>query len=581
MNLQIAQTKCWIWRILAAIASGLLLSSAYAPLNWEPVAWVALLPLLFLPFPAKWPERLGIGFLFGYAHFATCLHWLNEVGFCAGYLLALICALFPMLWYGLTSEFAWRLRRCLPAKHIFPGAGILLTYSSWVSTLIGIFAVVSWVALEFLRAHIFTGFPWNLVGISQAYNPPIAGLASYGGVYLVSFVVLLFNFTMAAVVGRVIWSSLRLGGERLMLRFSDAMPWHLLLFLCVVFAGRMLVNRHNAAIEAAFAQERDVATVKALLIQGDIPQCRFWTEADFERALGTYERLTQEGMSQQLPIKPDVVIWPESAVPAPIVKPQYLTRLKALVQKTDVPLLIGALDFRLKPEAKDKDFLSEEDFNDFNSVFLLDKRTHLLYNPHAIRENVYDKMHLVPFGEYVPMGRYFPWLADIIGMGRDLTPGRNVHVFELTEDCRCGVNICFEDAFPEISRRFALAGANLLATVTNDSWYNRSSGAQQHMAHAIFRAIENRRPLLRSGNNSHTCLILPDGKIQGITQEFAQEAICLTPLLEMRPSLSFYTRHGDLFAWLMTVLAIAGVVFMAGANVAERKRNYCAIHGKE
>jgi apolipoprotein N-acyltransferase len=177
----------------------------------------------------------------------------------------------------------------------------------------------------------------------------------------------------------------------------------------------------------------------------------------------------------------------------------------------------------------------------------------------------YDKIHRVPFGEYVPFSRYLPWLVKWIGMGRDLTPGTEHTVFDLPKGVRAGVNICFEDAFAGISRAFVQRGANVLVTITNDAWYAESSGSRQHLLQAVFRAAETRRPLLRSGNNSDTCLIMPDGSITNLLcnpdtgNPFYRGAGVYDVPVWADPPTTFYTRHGDLFA-ILCVLAAVGLV---------------------
>ncbi len=205
------------------------------------------------------------------------------------------------------------------------------------------------------------------------------------------------------------------------------------------------------------------------------------------------------------------VLWPEGALPADLTWPRYVADLKALLTEIDVPLLAGVLDVRYNLQ----NIQAPPDI--FNTLILLEKDAPVLVSPLGDRGQHYDKCHLVPFGEYVPFSKYFPKLPDAIGLGRDMTAGHGPVLLRLEDDKGLahlvGANICFEDAFPEISRRFTCLGAELLMTVTNDCWYKQSAGAKQHLAHAVMRAVENHRPLLRSGNNSDTCLIQDDGTV--------------------------------------------------------------------
>ena len=241
-------------------------------------------------------------------------------------------------------------------------------------------------------------------------------------------------------------------------------------------------------------------------------------------------------------------MWPECAVPAPIEYQPYKAELIKLQQETSTPLLMGALQLRLQPGDS-----NPENANTFNSVLLLDEKAHILA--------IYDKMHRVPFGEYVPFSDLYPWLREAVGLGRDLTPGNVPFVFKLAKGTKAGVNICFEDVFPAISRAFVQKGANMLMTVTNDCWYNHSCGAEQHTAHVVFRAVENRRPFMRSGNNSHTLMVTPAGKIMGqitandsvFTQDYQAYEI---PVFDGWGN-TFYTKYGDVFAYVCAFISTA------------------------
>lgn len=475
---------------------------------------------MIIPTPRKITERLAIGFIFGYVHFATALHWLNEVGFGAGYLLAIICGMFPMLWYCLVSALNWQLKDKRTVS--FPGAGPIFIESQWVLIANVVAQAVLWIAVEYLRSFFCTGFPWDMLGISQFRRLAVAGIAEYTGVYGVSFMIMLANAVIAAELSR----QFRMAA----MPVKRTLPWHfalltlLLVPICIMHSrGRILPPDGTQNIRIA-------------AIQGNIPQCREWSEEEFNEALKVYSELSEKAVKAYSDL--DLILWPECAVPAPFEYQPYKAAVIGLQQRINMPILLGTLKGIPNPEDR-------EDIILFNSAVLLDEHTHIV--------DYYDKMHLVPFGEYTPAGDVFPWLRDIIGMGRDLTPGKDAHVFELKAGVKAGVNICFEDVFSEISREFTNRGANVLMTITNDSWYNRSSGAEQHLSHAVFRAIENRRPILRSGNNSHTCLITPDGSVLGtisnlddgtpFTRSFQAYDV---PVYDW--GTTFYARHGDVFA---------------------------------
>ncbi|MBO4619457.1 MAG: apolipoprotein N-acyltransferase [Victivallales bacterium] len=487
-------------RLGAALLSGLALSCAFAPLEWWWMAWLAFLPLLVLPTPQSRWERLGVGMIFGYSHFATALHWLNTVGFGAGWLLAVYCALYPAVWYYLYSAVLWSLKPReslseeqseteLASAHRAGAALWQLRYR--VAVGVAALAAAIWTALEWVRSWLFTGFPWNQLGISQV-ETIFAFPAWDFGIFFISFLILFTNGLLILAVAFLLHSSRRY------IPLLVSLAW-IVLWVAMLFPLAAASPSHSERLKGT--------TLRILAIQGDVPECRDWNEQIFDMAWNRYADLTREAFRACAENPPDLILWPEGALPAPITYAPYATRLRKLLQELKTPILLGALDIRPQPGDP------PEEAPVFNTAFLLDADSPILANPYADRGEYYDKIHRVPFGEYVPFGKYFPWLVDAIGMGRDLTPGQNYKLFEI-KGVKIGVNICFEDAFPEISRRFAQDGADLLITITNDCWYRQSSGARQHRNHAVFRAIETHRSLLRSGNNSDTCLISKRGWIR-------------------------------------------------------------------
>jgi apolipoprotein N-acyltransferase len=213
-------------------------------------------------------------------------------------------------------------------------------------------------------------------------------------------------------------------------------------------------------------------------------------------------------------------------------------------------MVVGTLDYRAPhANAQPRDYLS------FNAAM------HIVPTPQVQVVEVYDKMHPVPFGEYVPFERTFPVLSNLFGMGRGLTAGRRYSTFSVRPDVRLGPLICFEDVFPEQARGMVLRGANVLLTITNDAWYWETSGSRQHLLNSVLRAVETCRPLVRSGNNSDTCLVLPDGRIVDPLRDpatgspFARRAGVFTvPVYDRLPT-TFYTLYGNLFAVLCAIAA--------------------------
>ncbi len=522
------------WQLPAAFISGLLLALAFPPAGFSYLAWVALIPMLVIPMPKERLPRLLCGLIFGYTHFAMLLNWLNEVGFGAGWLLAIYCAIYPAAWYFLAGSL---FKRLAPADELHPAAGLLHTAHTLRGCLAPLILAALWVALEWIRSWLFTGFPWGFTGISQYGHPSIIRLSAYTGVYGISFLIIMCNCTIAAELCRGAFTFTRIG--------KLCFPLHYVCFGICICLG----------LAPLFVQIPDVPEespmLKVAAIQGNIPQCRSWTQQEYDFAAKTYDELTRKAVAEYDGL--DLVLWPECAVPASMGYQPFMAMLIKLQQKTKIPLLMGAIQNRLPPGEN-----APELVRTFNSVLLLNEKAHVTAG--------YDKMHRVPFGEYVPFGDRLPWLRDAIGMGRDLTPGNTPYVFNLPKGARAGVNICFEDAFPEISRQFTLNGANVLMTVTNDSWYNESCGAEQHAAHVIFRAAENRRPFLRSGNNSHTMMITPAGvsmgQLVGPDSVFTSGFQAYELPVSDEWGLTFYTQHGDVFAHVCTLISAILLLIM-------------------
>lgn len=543
--------SAFLWRAFAAILSGILMSLAFPSPGWNLLAWVGMIPILLMPTPRTLGQTLAVGFIFGYVHFALILRWLNEVGFGAGWLLAIWCALFPMLWYLVASLLNYRLKDEKTA--MFPGAGPLFIKTEWQLILQALLLSALWVATEYLRAKLLTGFPWNQLGISQYRRLSVVALSQYTGVYGVSFIIVLVNCVLAAEISR-------------QLRFfinpqKRPFPWHLALFT-LALAPVCIFNARPSTLPPA-----NTPTIRIAAIQGNIPQCRVWTEEQFREALTTYRDLSLKAVQEHPDL--DLILWPESAVPADMDYPPYHAMLSQLLAQLQKPLLLGTLK-QIQGGAQEESSL-------FNSAYLLGNNLEVL--------GYYDKVHCVPFGEYTPLGDQLPWLREMIGMGRDLTPGKSFHLIELPKGAKAGINICFEDAFPEISREFTRQGANLLCTITNDAWYNQSCGAEQHASHVIFRAVENRRPFLRSGNNSHTCLITPDGEVLGqlIAKDgslFARDFQTYDLPVYEHWGTTFYTRHGDLFAGICSLAALSLLVWLAALTLLQKNQQMNAIKGK-
>lgn len=537
-----------------AMASGVLLSAAFPPIEAGGIAWVALIPLLLIPIPRVMWRRLVIGYAFGIAHFITSLWWLNEVGFGAGILLAVVCAVFPMVWYLFFAALA----NALPSLARRAGNAVeiprLLVQArplevAWAALLIA----AGWCSTEWIRSWIFTGFSWNQLGISQWRHAAVLKLTTLTGVYGISFLIVFSNIALVWLL--LSWLA-RFKGRR-----RRGIPWPPAVAV-VMFSPIFMLLMLESPLPAP-DRYLEVAG-----IQGNLSQRRDPDPGQFDEALEVYERLSLEA-AEEGGEGLDLIVWPETAIPAPLEwNERAAAMLARVLEEVQTHMLVGSLAYR-------EDSAGAAEMRMVNSALLLD--------PNAGVVDYYDKIHLVPFGEFVPFGKQMPWLVDMIGMGRGLLAGKEYTVLNLPKEARAGVNICYEDAYPEISRRFVQRGANLLFTLTNDAWYAESAGSKQHLTHAVFRAVENRRPLFRSGNNSDTCLILPSGKIEGLLYDSENETFFVrthglysVPVWDELPT-TLYTRFGDWFAKICALAFLGASAVLAVRTIRRKHENFQAI----
>lgn len=560
-----AITTLVFWRFVAAICSGCLLAAAFPPLCWDRIAWFALIPIIFTPQPRRRLERLFIGYVFGYTHFACSLFWLNEVGFGAGFLLSIWCALFPMLWYYFLSSLLLAFKH-EKAKDI-PGASLLFVRHPKHLALIAFLIACVWTALEWTRAWLLTGFPWNPLGVSQYARYGLVQTAAFTGPYGASFLIVLVNATLAVELSLVAWM--------LIARRRRTFPWHFASIALILIPVCIMANLPEKLTDD------DTPVLDVLVVQPNLPQARVWTEDDFYNSINVLHSLTANALDNTEK-QPDLVVWPECAVPAPLNYPEYRVKRNAFLKQYTPLFLIGAVHQRLEKPG-------DKDYSVFNSAFLIDvngEDNKTFFDPADHIVDYYDKVHRVPFGEFTPLASIFPWLRELIGMGRDLTPGRKFHVLSLPNNAQAGVNICFEDVFPYISRQFTRNGANMLMTITNDSWYNQSSAAHQHFAHVVFRAVENRRPFLRCGSNSHSALISPNGRIHGLLRDDENDSdfVAATRFYNVPTKdwgTSFYTKYGDIFARFTALVTLAAVAWMMAKLLKYKKQMLEAISPKQ
>ena len=457
-----------------SILSGILLSLPFFDGRLWIFAWFGFAPLFFALRGKSKGRAFLLSYFTGVIFWAGTIYWLIHVTLLGQVLLIL----FLSLYFGFFGLFVFASRQA-------PGA-------------IRLFFIPSlWVFLEYLRAHLFSGFGWALLGYSQYLNLPLIQIADIVGAYGVSFLVMMVNvvFWELIIISSIKVSkcqSAKYQASSIRRNFSFLFPFFCLLFSLVYgFYKLYRTPKHELR-----------TTLKISVIQGNIPQELKWDRGSQGLILDRYAQLSQKAALE----KPDLIIWPEAASPGLIgvAKDDWLLEhIFALPKETGIPLLLGSV--------------VRENKNYFNSALLIDRQG-------KIAER-YDKLHLVPFGEYVPLKELFPFLETIVPIG-DFTSGDSYTLFSLSPSAlpplsgpagagvKFGVLICFEDTVPELSRNFVKKGADFLVNITNDGWFKETKAPHQHLAASVFRAVENRVPLVRAANTGVSCFIDACGRIK-------------------------------------------------------------------
>ena len=516
-------------RPVLAIASGLLLTFAFPRLSVAGLAWIAPGIMLAAAFGLAGRGAFRIGYVAGLAHFLTSLSWLLHIPVMklAPIIGWLALSAFLALYTGLWTWLCWRL---CPAPSGEAGDGWSLQLQRFAAlrwTQRALWAVNCaglWVALEMVRARFLSGFPWNLLGASQTRMLPLIQIASVTGVYGVSFLVAWFSVTLFSA-----GALLTAGGRWVRWAKLEVVP-PLLATVGVIYWG----------LSSALRPDTPGASLNVALVQPSIPQRLIWDSAADSDRFAKLLELSERALAT----KPDLLVWPEGAVPGALFgSPENFQAITNLVRRHGVWLVLNANDVEPVPQNQ-----SANDYNIFNAAFLV--------NPQGEFVARYRKQHLVIFGEYIPLARWLPFLERWTGMG-SFSSGNGPVPFAMPPlRCKTSVLICFEDVFPHFARRHVDDDTDFLLNLTNNGWFGESAAQWQHAANAIFRAIENGRPLVRCANNGLTCWVDARGRVHETyfngTRDIygAGFKLASVPLLRGAMSRTFYRMYGDVFGWL-------------------------------
>jgi apolipoprotein N-acyltransferase len=499
-------------RAALAVASGLALALAFPNFDFNVAAWVAFVPLLYAIEGETHRRVFLYAWLQGFACYVASLYWITiTLHHFAD--VRIIFAVIPML---------------LLAAVIAVFTAVAFWAATYITARLGLSIVVTlpivWTAVEWIRTYFPIGFPWNLLGYAAYQNLTLIQFAEFTGVYGVSALIVFFNVVIYAVVFR---------------RESPRVQGLSLGVLSMLFAAAWIFGTLRIG---ELQRERPAQSLKFAMVQGDIPQSIKWDPNFLESSFSVYVQQTQQAAQ----LGADVIVWPEAAAafffqpteqyPAAFADDApYRQRLLQLAADTGDPILFGA------------PALATEDgrLGFFN-------RAYLVSGGGAITA-WYDKIQLVPFGEYVPLRSVLGYFVNrvVAGFG-DMFAGTRQTIFEL-KGARLGVLICYESIFPNLSRMAVDRGADILVNITNDAWYGESSAPYQLLAMAAMRAVETKVPLVRVANTGISAVIEPGGQIMARTPLFKRgteiERVYWTPRRTV------YTVVGDLFAEICFALA--------------------------
>ncbi|MFA5339890.1 MAG: apolipoprotein N-acyltransferase [Candidatus Omnitrophota bacterium] len=491
--------------VFLPLLSALLLTLSYPAFNFSFLAWFALIPMLIAIRGEKPWQAFFTGCITGLLFFGATLYWVGYVAIIGIAVLAVYLAFF----FGIFAV----------------GVDILAMQFEKPRLRFALLVSCLWVAVEFLRSHLFTGFGWALLGHTQWETLPIIQIADVTGAYGVSFLIVFTNVLISSKIKK------KIKGHKPEPRYLALL---VIALIIVAVYGYYRVDRK-------FEGE----TVKISVIQGNIPQSEKWDERYADAILNKYINLTKEAAKD----KPDLIIWPETSVPGFLETDQALRdKVTALAKEVNTYLLVGTQTERVPQKVRY-----------FNSAVLISNKGEMVRR--------YDKIHLVPFGEYVPLGNSFlSFIKKRYDMGEDYTAGKDYTIFEIPtqkgevlsgakgKQVKFGVLICFEDVFPEISRNFVRLGADFLVVITNDAWYMKTAAPFQHAQPSVFRAVENRVNVVRCANTGYSCFINQAGKITQEVKDLKGDKIFVTGFAAAHitpgKARTLYLKYGDAFAWL-------------------------------
>jgi apolipoprotein N-acyltransferase len=500
------------------LLTAVLTAGAFPPFNQGYLAFAALVPLMLYTRGAAGRKALLVSWLGGWAASTAVVWWVvNTIIHYGGISTGLAVPILLLLTWAMGAFWGvfFSVRRRLSTR--------------WPLLPDLVAAPVLWTALEFVRGHLpELAFPWALLGASQHLHLPLIQSADIFGIWGISFFVVMVNSALASLLTpapqgrlpRLLPAAVTAGAAALMIVYGT---------------GRL-------------AEEPNDGTIRVSVLQGNVDQDEKWREGNKLKTYELYEEMTRRAAAEGA----DLVVWPETALPLIYERePYYQSRIADLARSTATPVFFGTPGVHRRADGRNS----------------LRNRAYLVDGEGTVRGH-YDKMHLVPFGEYVPWQKVLFFVSKLTSMTGEFTAGTEATVFPVGGES-FGSLICYEVVFPELARLPVLDGATFLVNITNDAWFGRTAASEQHFATLVFRAVENRRPLARAANTGISGFVDSRGRILEASAIFVKGRY--TADIETSTEMTLYTRRGD---WLPLSCLLASLLLLATTLTRHKARRY-------
>ncbi len=515
----------WPW--FAAALSGILLALCFPPYDLGGLSWLALTPLIAALWFSKEREKhedfrcFLLGYVTGVIYFLGCFAWVHTVTILGWIALCLYVAVYPAIFAAFVG------RALKPRQSPFEATPIW--QKSINNLLVSALVATTWVSLEWVRSVLFSGFGWDTLGIALHDNVALIQVCDITGVGGLSFMLVMVNAMIVLTAKRL---QSEFGRHKLRPHYDFSFTVAIVGVVFAYGAGQVYQKKPEAEY------------LNIAAIQGNIPVNEKRDLENDKRILDLHIRRSEQAFA----MSPDLLIWPEATTPRPINDEETGNAVKALAERAPGDFLLGTVSF--------------DDDGGYNSALLLTEG--------GTKHKFYHKVHLVPYGEYVPMRHSFPPLAWAIGdlVPDDFTFGQGPVVLQMSKkDIKLAPLICFEDTLGDLARGFVLKGAQVFVTVTNDGWFLKTAESRQHLNNAIFRCAETKLPMIRAANTGISCVVDRLGRVIAVLADEKGDTFIEGTLFARQvevpknPALTFYVRYGEVFTYAcIGITALAGVV---------------------